>query len=83
VLPKGSPMLPDFTKALLNVSESGTLQKIEKMMLGSEQCVDEPANDESLGLHSFWSLFLLTSVTSTIALAIHYGIKLQKAQWNA
>ncbi|GJS65883.1 glutamate receptor 2.7 [Tanacetum coccineum] len=73
VLPKGSPMLPDFTKALLNVSESGTLQKIEKMMLGSEQCVDESANDESLGLDSFWSLFLLTGVTSTIALAIHYG----------
>nr|GEV99412.1 glutamate receptor 2.7-like [Tanacetum cinerariifolium] len=30
VLPKGSPMLADFTKALLNVSESSTLQEIEK-----------------------------------------------------
>ncbi|PWA68110.1 ionotropic glutamate receptor, metazoa, Periplasmic binding protein-like I [Artemisia annua] len=71
VLPKGSPMLRDFTKALLNVSESGTLKRIEKMMLGSEQCVEESANDESLGFDSFWPLFLLTGVTSTIALAIH------------
>lgn len=33
-------MVTDFTKALLNVSESGTLQNIEKRMLGSEKCVD-------------------------------------------
>ncbi|GJW78980.1 glutamate receptor 2.7-like protein [Tanacetum coccineum] len=80
VLPKGSPMLADFTKALLNVSESGTLREIEKKMLGSEQCVDQDsAHDEyeSLGLSSFWSLFVLTGGTSTISLAIYFIISLR------
>ncbi|GKB38192.1 glutamate receptor 2.7, partial [Tanacetum coccineum] len=80
VLPKGSPMLQDFTKALLNVSESGTLREIEKKMLGSEQCVDQDwIHDEyeSLGLSSFWSLFVLTGGTSTIALSIYLVISLR------
>lgn len=80
VLPKGSPMLTDFTKALLNVSESGTLGNIEKKMLGSEHCEDLETNHdeyESLGLSSFWSLFLLTSCTSTAALVIYTIIGLR------
>ncbi|KAI3803506.1 hypothetical protein L1987_31658 [Smallanthus sonchifolius] len=72
--PKGSPMVSDFTKALLNVSESGTLRDIKKRTLGSEHCVDpETIQDQygSLGLASFWSLFLLAGGTSTIALVIY------------
>ncbi|KAD2394451.1 hypothetical protein E3N88_41428 [Mikania micrantha] len=81
VLPKGSPLVSDFTKALLNVSESGTLRDIEKKMLGSEQCVDQdtiPDEFGSLGLSSFWSLFILTGGTSTIALATYVIISLRK-----
>ncbi|KAL8242633.1 hypothetical protein R6Q59_012935 [Mikania micrantha] len=81
VLPKGSPLVSDFTKALLNVSESGTLRDIEKKMLGSEQCVDQdtiPDEYGSLGLSSFWSLFILTGGTSTIALATYVIISLRK-----
>ncbi|KAM0004608.1 putative periplasmic binding protein-like I [Helianthus debilis subsp. tardiflorus] len=80
VLPRGSFMVTDFTKALLNVSESGTLETIEKRMLGSEQSVDmESDHDEygRLGLSSFWSLFILTGGTSTIALVIHVIITLR------
>ncbi|KAJ9537931.1 hypothetical protein OSB04_030664 [Centaurea solstitialis] len=79
-LQKGSPMLTDFTKALLNVSESGTLRYLEQRMIGSEHCVDlETFHDdyESLGLHSFWSLFLFTGGTSTLALAIYVIISLR------
>lgn len=67
-------MVPDFTKALLNVSESGTLRDIEKKSLGLEHCVDQeeiPDEYESLGLGSFWSLFVLAGGTSTIALVIY------------
>lgn len=65
-------MLPDFTKALLYVSEVGILRDIEKIMLGSEHCVDSINDDNSsLGLSSFWSLFLLTCGTSTVALVIY------------
>ena len=73
-------MLFDFTKALLNVSESGTLREMEQRMIGSEHCVDlESFHDdyESLGLHSFWSLFLFTGGTSTLALAIYVIISLR------
>ncbi|KAJ0725876.1 putative solute-binding protein family 3/ domain of MltF [Helianthus annuus] len=81
VLPKGSPMVPDFTKALLNVSERGTLRDLEKRMLGSVECVDQDTvHDEygSLGLSTFWSLFLLTGGTSTVALATYVIISLRK-----
>ncbi|KAM0062484.1 putative solute-binding protein family 3/ domain of MltF [Helianthus debilis subsp. tardiflorus] len=81
VLPKGSPMVPDFTKALLNVSESGTLRDLEKRMLGSVECVDQDTiHDEygSLDLSTFWSLFLLTGGTSTVALATYVIISLRK-----
>ncbi|KAL7599491.1 hypothetical protein Lser_V15G25076 [Lactuca serriola] len=80
VLPKGSPMVADFTKALLNVSESGTLQEIERRMIGSEKCVEMDSDHdeyESLGLGSFWSLLVLTSGTSTIALVIYVVISLR------
>ncbi|KAD6794512.1 hypothetical protein E3N88_05408 [Mikania micrantha] len=85
VLPKGSYMVTDFTKALLNVSESGTLQHIEKRMLGSEHCVDmDSMQDEygRLGLTNFWSLFILTGSTSTIALVIHVVITIRsRLRW--
>ncbi|KAI3774960.1 hypothetical protein L1987_49526 [Smallanthus sonchifolius] len=74
VFPQGSPMVPDFTKALLNVSESGILRDLEKRMLGSEHCVDqETIQDQygSLGLGSFLSLFLLAGGISTITLVIY------------
>ncbi|KAI3716236.1 hypothetical protein L6452_23436 [Arctium lappa] len=89
VLQKGSPMLLDFTKALLNVSESGTLRHMEQRMIGSEHCVDmESIHDdyESLGLHSFWSLFLFTGGTSTVALAIYVIISLRnryQIEWRS
>ncbi|MFS7994578.1 hypothetical protein Hanom_Chr12g01107681 [Helianthus anomalus] len=74
-------MVPDFTKALLNVSESGTLRDLEKRMLGSEECVDQDTIHDaygSLGLSTFWSLFLLTGGTSTIALATYVIISLRQ-----
>ncbi|KAL8189246.1 hypothetical protein R6Q57_028812 [Mikania cordata] len=72
--PKGSPMVSDFTKALLNMSESGALRDFEKRMLGSERCVDREGNQDengSLDLGSFWSLFLLAGGISTLALVIY------------
>ncbi|KAK1416740.1 hypothetical protein QVD17_25856 [Tagetes erecta] len=72
--PKGSPLVSDFTKALLNVSESGTLQDIEKKSLGLEHCVDQEEildKYERLDFRSFWSLFVLAGGTSTIALVIY------------
>ncbi|KAD6794515.1 hypothetical protein E3N88_05411 [Mikania micrantha] len=72
--PKGSPMVSDFTKALLNMSESGALRDFKKRMLGSERCEDLEGNQDDydrLGIDSFWSLFLLAGGISTLALVIY------------
>ncbi|KAL8235410.1 hypothetical protein R6Q59_021510 [Mikania micrantha] len=75
--PKGSPMVSDFTKALLNMSESGALRDFEKRILGSERCVDQEGNQDDNGgldIGSFWSLFLLAGGISTLALVIYSTI---------
>lgn len=73
MFPRGSPLLPDVTKALLNVSESGTLRELENNMIASEKCVDGESVVEmsSLSPSSFWVLFVLTGGTSTISLLFY------------
>lgn len=79
VFPRGSPLLPDVTKALLNVSERGKLRELETNMIASEKCVDKEAIDEifSLSPSSFWVLFIFTAGTSTMAL-VFYVVLSQK-----
>ncbi|KAJ4726397.1 Glutamate receptor [Melia azedarach] len=38
--PKGSPLLPRVTEALLNVSESGKLQELENKIIASQKCME-------------------------------------------
>ena len=66
---KGSPIAADVSEALLTLSENGRLQELEKFWLGSSvNCSNsnETTETESLGLESFWVLFLTSAVTSTI-----------------
>ncbi|WOH13543.1 hypothetical protein DCAR_0833053 [Daucus carota subsp. sativus] len=72
--PKGSPMLNDVNKALLEVFESGKLRELEDKMIGAERCVevDSISDDEiTLSLNSFWILFALTGGITTCALTIY------------
>ncbi|KAF5460937.1 hypothetical protein F2P56_020771 [Juglans regia] len=73
VFPRGSPLLPDVTKALLNVSESGKLRDLEIRMIASQECEDIESIDDisSLNPSSFWVLFVLTAGTSTAALLVY------------
>ncbi|KAL9998082.1 putative solute-binding protein family 3/ domain of MltF [Helianthus debilis subsp. tardiflorus] len=76
---RGSQKLADANKALMNVSESGTLKELEDRYINSEKCLDEeswPDENESLNLHSFSVLFVLTGGTSTVALAIYIIISI-------
>ncbi|OMO89278.1 Ionotropic glutamate receptor [Corchorus capsularis] len=83
VFPKGSPLLPLVTEALLNVSESGKLRELEQSMLASQNCTQVDLEDDisSLSPSSFWALFLLTGSMSTVALLIYvsYGKPQQKS----
>ncbi|KAJ1442428.1 Solute-binding protein family 3/N-terminal domain of MltF [Sesbania bispinosa] len=74
VFPKGSPLLDDVNKALLNISESGILRNLENSVLESEECkdiVDPGKETSSLSPGSFMVLFILTGGTSTTALLIY------------
>ncbi|KAK4851341.1 hypothetical protein QYF36_014273 [Acer negundo] len=71
--PKGSPLLPSVTEALLKVSESGELRELETSMIASETCMDVDVDDDisSLSPSSFWVLFAFSGGTSTIALIVY------------
>lgn len=71
--PTGSPLLRDFNKALLKVSETGKYRKLEESMIASEKCEDSNAKDESSSLspNSFFLLFSLSGGVSTMALTLY------------
>ncbi|KAJ7948714.1 Glutamate receptor [Quillaja saponaria] len=87
--PKGSPLLPSTTEALLKVSEDGTLRYLENKMIASEKCQDIEVDDQnpSLSPSSFWVLFIFTGSTSTIALLVYISctnnlLHGQKTMWK-
>ncbi|KAF2305186.1 hypothetical protein GH714_002886 [Hevea brasiliensis] len=62
-------MTGDFSKAILRLSENGELVKLENKWFALSQDCSSSATDnetESLGLKSFWSLFVISGATSTI-----------------
>ncbi|KAL5772297.1 hypothetical protein ACOSQ2_012221 [Xanthoceras sorbifolium] len=65
--PKGSPIGPDISRAILYLSENGELEKLEeKWFRPSPECSTDKTSPESLTLHSFWGLYLLYASTSSI-----------------
>ncbi|XP_054777990.1 glutamate receptor 2.7-like [Prosopis cineraria] len=71
VFQKGSPVAKDISKAILQLSEQGELTNLEANWLySSKDCSNNTdSNDtQSLKLGSFWVLFVISGVTSTICL---------------
>ncbi|KAJ4801829.1 glutamate receptor 2.2 [Rhynchospora pubera] len=73
VFPRGSPLVPDVSRGILNVMERANMTKFDKILYGSGTFVDkeDTSNSSSITFHSFIGLFLLTGVSSIIALIIH------------
>ncbi|CAM8954383.1 unnamed protein product [Rhodiola kirilowii] len=65
---RGNPLLPDISAAVLKVSENGNLTYLESKMLGKYNCSKTQPEQASLGIDSFGGLFLISSITSTVAL---------------
>ncbi|VAI89081.1 unnamed protein product [Triticum turgidum subsp. durum] len=71
--PKRSPVVDDFSRAILKITEGDAIIQIEKKWIGDEHACK---NDEtiispsSLDFKSFLGLFLVTGVASTSALLI-------------
>ncbi|GMY31945.1 glutamate receptor 2.8-like [Fagus crenata] len=71
--PRGSPLLPSITEALLKVSESGRLRDLENNMIASAKChhVEPDKETPSLSPNSFLVLFIMSGGTSTLALLVY------------
>ncbi|KAL7211689.1 hypothetical protein ACSBR2_014527 [Camellia fascicularis] len=90
---KGSPIAIDVSKAILTISEIGDLKKIREKWskVSSSNCsnVDSATKADSLNLQSFWGLYLISGITSTICFMfflIHilknYRNHIQESQGN-
>uniref|UniRef100_A0A2N9GFS4 Glutamate receptor n=1 Tax=Fagus sylvatica TaxID=28930 RepID=A0A2N9GFS4_FAGSY len=73
VFPKGSPIARDFSKAILKLSENGETKFLEdEWLTPSKECSTNitSSEPESLGLQSYWVLYLISFATSTICLLL-------------
>ncbi|MBA0788566.1 hypothetical protein Gotri_026746 [Gossypium trilobum] len=70
VFQKGSPIAKDFSRAILQFSENGFLLSLEKEWFSpSLECsadVTDSSTTDSLGIRSFWCLYLISGATSTL-----------------
>ncbi|EXB74933.1 Glutamate receptor 2.4 [Morus notabilis] len=77
VFPKGSPLVPDISRAILTVTEGNQMKDIEKIWFKKEPSCPDPNNkyySQSLGLESFKGLFLIAGITSLSALIIYVAM---------
>ena len=73
VFPKRSPLVPDVSMQVLNVTEGAKMVQFERAWFGQTPSCPEltsSVSSNSIGLNSFWGLFLTVGVASSIALII-------------
>ncbi|XP_010098408.2 glutamate receptor 2.7 [Morus notabilis] len=79
--PRGSPLVRDVSRAILNVTEGNKMKEIENAWFTSATaCPDSSAaaSSASLGLNSFWGLFLIAGSASLSTLTIFVAMFLYK-----
>ncbi|KAL1552579.1 hypothetical protein AAHA92_13360 [Salvia divinorum] len=72
--PIGSPLVPDISRAILNVTEGKKMMEIEKKWVENDtKCADssEFSSSNSLGIESFWGLFMIVGIAGVLALIIY------------
>ncbi|KAJ0090976.1 hypothetical protein Patl1_12659 [Pistacia atlantica] len=74
--PLGSPLVLDVSRAILNVTEGQKMNEIEDAWFKKNNCPDPSTlvSSHSLGLNSFWGLFLIAGIASILALIIFMAI---------
>ncbi|KAI4375797.1 hypothetical protein MLD38_013623 [Melastoma candidum] len=78
--PRDSPLAVDMSTALLALSENGELQKIHDEWLLKKSCssLASLTGSEQLHLKSFWGLFLISGISSTLAILAYLLSALRK-----
>ncbi|KAM7480972.1 hypothetical protein LguiB_005555 [Lonicera macranthoides] len=77
VFPKSSPLVPDVSRAILQVTEGEKMEKIEKVWFGKQTNCPDPStsvSSNSLRVNSFWGLFVIVGVAASFALIIFTSI---------
>ncbi|GAB2273571.1 hypothetical protein Dimus_008360, partial [Dionaea muscipula] len=78
----GSPLVPDVSRAILNVTEGNDMVRIEKKWIAQQDsCLDSSSiatTMSSLGSDSFWGLFLVVGTVSVLAICIFVGMFLHE-----
>ncbi|XVF25704.1 hypothetical protein REPUB_Repub13aG0236600 [Reevesia pubescens] len=81
VFQKGSPIAADVSRAILKLSEDGTLKSLEeKWFAPSPECSANVIDDrtDSLSIRNFWGLYLISGATSTVCLLLFLTKLLKK-----
>ncbi|KAK7283466.1 hypothetical protein RIF29_13005 [Crotalaria pallida] len=72
--PRDSPLTEDFSTAILQLSETGDLQRIHDKWMTRSMCSldDDEIEADRLRLKSFWGLFLICGIACFMALVIYF-----------
>ncbi|KAK8697288.1 hypothetical protein V6N13_113440 [Hibiscus sabdariffa] len=74
VFPKRSPLVADISREILNVTQGDQMEQIQNKWFKNDEATCPDSNpgvsSNSLGLDSFWGLFLIAGVASTSALVV-------------
>ncbi|KAK3184667.1 hypothetical protein Dsin_031953 [Dipteronia sinensis] len=84
VFRKGSPLVPEMSRAIAKLREDGRLSEMENEWFRRQSVVtfgDTSNNVNPLTIDSFRGLFLITGVSSTFAIAILYSFWIYK-NWH-
>ncbi|CAL5038465.1 unnamed protein product [Urochloa decumbens] len=74
VFPKGSPMTPDVSRAIVSLTEGDDMALIERKWFGDPGACDSQGSSMGTSSLSFWSfsgLFLVTGVASGLMLVVN------------
>ncbi|KAK6158773.1 hypothetical protein DH2020_006087 [Rehmannia glutinosa] len=74
VFPKGCPLVPHVSRAILQVTEGPKMVEIEKKWLGNDNKCPDPDSlrtPQSLGIESFWALFAVVGFFGVAVLVIY------------
>ncbi|XP_058113150.1 glutamate receptor 2.8-like [Magnolia sinica] len=75
VFPRGSAMVPDISRAVMNFSEGEKMFEMEKKWFGDQTTCPEagsPISNKSLTLYSLRTIYIITAVASAIALSVYF-----------
>ncbi|KAL2236873.1 glutamate receptor 2.3-like [Sesamum indicum] len=72
VFPKGSPLVPDISSAILNVTEGEKMVEIERAWFSDKTtCSSGASSSQSLGLESFRGLFVIVLILGGSAFVVY------------